>query len=209
MTDNRTIISVYKSRNNLLDILETRGYDTNNYKGFSINEIHSLVSNDLLDMIITNPDTNKKIYIKYYNLDKYIRPNNVHEIVESLFNVEQILTNLDELIIIIKDEPNDTLQKLQRQIYEHDNIFVNLINIERLQFNILKHIYVPPHRVLSNEEKQKIKEKYNIIDDKKFPSISRFDPVSQVYGIRPGELFEIDRSSKTAIVAKYYRICSH
>jgi DNA-directed RNA polymerase subunit H (RpoH/RPB5) len=208
MSDNRNIISVFKSRNNILDILETRGFNVSNYKGFSVNEVHSLVTNNVLDMLLTNEDTGKKVYIKYFNLDKSIRPNNVHEIVESLYNIEQVLEQDDELIIIVKDEPNETLQKLQVSIYEHDNIYINLINIERLQFNILNHSLVPKHTVLSNREKEEIKKKYNIDRDFEFPSISRFDPLSQVLGIRPGELFEIERSSKTAIISKFYRICS-
>jgi DNA-directed RNA polymerase subunit H (RpoH/RPB5) len=208
MSDNRNIISVFKSRNNILDILETRGFNVSNYKGFSVNEVHSLVTNNVLDMLVTNSDTGKKVYIKYFNLDKSIRPSNVHEIVESLFNIEQALELEDELIIIVKDEPNETLQKLQVSIYEHDKIYINLINIERLQFNILNHSLVPKHTVLSDREKEEIKKKYNINRDFEFPSISRFDPLSQVLGIRPGELFEIERSSKTAIKSKFYRICS-
>lgn len=208
MSDNHNIISVFKSRNNILDILQTRGYNIDSYTGFSVNEISSLVSNNLLDMLVTNDTTNKKIYIKYFNLDKSIRPNNVHEIVDSLFNIEQVLSTEDELIIIIKDEPNETLQKLQTSIYTHDNIFVNLINIDRLKFNILNHNLVPKHRVLTSEEKELVKKQYNIENDSEFPTISRFDPVSQVLGIRPKELFEIERASKTAIKTKFYRICS-
>ena len=209
MSENRNIVSVFKSRNNILNILNSRGFNINSYSGFSVNEIHSLVTNDLLDMLVTNEITNKKVYIKYFNLDKSIRPNNVHEIVESLFNIEQILNNTDELIIITKDEPNETLQKLQRSIYAHDNIYVNIINIERLQFNILEHTLVPKHTVIYDVNHiESIKKQYNIINNSEFPTISRFDPVSQVLGIRPGELFEIERSSKTAIKNKFYRICS-
>ena len=206
MSENNNIIMVSKSRDNILDILEARKFNTENYKGFSVNEIHSLLTNDQLDMMV-NSDT-KKIYIKYFNLEKSLRPNNVHEIVDSLFHIEQVLTPNDELIIITKDEPNETLQKLQRSLFEHDKIYINIISIQRLQFNILKHSLVPPHKVISEEEKQLVKKIYNIEKDSEFPSISRFDPVSQVLGIRPGEVFEIERSSKTAIKKKFYRICS-
>ena len=206
MTENNNILMVFKSRNIILDILEKRGYNTENYKGFSLNEITELVKNNLLDMLVENGE--KKVYIKYFNLDKSIRFNNIYEIIESLFNVEQVLSPFDELIIIIKDEPNDTLQKIQRSIYEHDKIFVNLINIERLQFNILNHSLVPEHRVISDEEANNIRNKFGITDDISFPTISRFDPVSQVLGIRPGQIFEIERTSKTAIKSKFYRICS-
>ena len=208
MAENKKILAVYKSRNIILDILKSRGFDTDEYSGFSINEIHTLVVNEQLDLLLNNKkqEKKKKIYIKYY-LNKTIRPVNVHEIIEDLFNIEQILTLKDDLIIIIKDEPNDTLQKLQGSIYEHDKIFVTIININRLQFNILNHSLVPKHKVLTNEEKNQVKEKYNIVNNN-IPGISRFDPVSQVLGIRPTEMVEIERPSKTAITTKFYRICS-
>jgi len=209
MSENKKIIAVHKSREILLDILTRRGYDTAEYTNFNINEIHALVVNKQLDILLNyNKDNiDKKIYIKYY-LDKTIRPSNIHDFIDDIFNIEQILTKKDDLFIIIKDEPNDTLLKLQTSIYAHEKIFVNIINIDRLQFNILDHILVPKHRILTTEEANQIKKKYNITDNNMFPEISRFDPVSQVMGIRPTELFEIERSSKTAITNKFYRICS-
>ena len=37
------------------------------------------------------------------------------------FTIEQVLTSKDDLIIIIKEEPNDTLQKLQKYILKFLN----------------------------------------------------------------------------------------
>ena len=206
MADNTKVLAIHKSREVLLELLKTREFNTEDYSGFSISEIHALFLNKQLDILLTN-DGERKVYIKYY-LDKTIRPSNIHDIIEDLFNIEQILTPKDDLIIVIKDEPNDTLQKLQHSIYAHDNIFITIMNIERLQFNILKHVLVPKHRVLTQDESLEIRKKYNIIDNDSIPSVSRFDPVSQALGIRPGEMFEIERSSKTAITSKFYRICS-
>ena len=59
----------------------------------------------------------------------------------------------------------------------------------------------------AEQEVLKIKERYNIMSDAQFPDISRFDPVAQVIGLRPGQVCEITRSSKTAIETKYYRVC--
>ena len=228
MAENKKIIAVHKSREILLDILKTRGFNTEEYSGFSISEIHAMFANKQLDILLksgTKEETNegtkekekeneeeegkeegKKIYIKYY-LEKTIRPTNVHEIIDDLFNIESILNTNDDLIIIIKDEPNDTLQKLQSYIYEHDKIFVTIINIERLQFNITQHCLVPTHRVLTDLEASEIIKKYNIVDNLNIPGISRFEPISQVLGIRPTQLVEIERSSKTAITSLFYRIC--
>ena len=204
MSENRKINAIYKSREMILEILEKRDYNISDYSGFSVNEIHALYSNQQLDLLVNNK--NKKTYIKYY-LDKPFKVSALHDIIEDLFNIDPILKFEDDLIIIIKDEPNESLQKAQRSIYAHDKIFVTIINIERLQFNILKHKMVPDHIILTDEEKEEIKKKYNINDDKRFPEISRFDPVAQVLCLRPGQLCKIIRPSKTAILSNFYRIC--
>ena len=74
-------------------------------------------------------------------------------------------------------------------------------------YDILDNELVPPHRVISNEEKEELKKKFNIVKDNQFPEISRFDPVSIVFCIRPGQVFEIIRSSPTSLQTKYYRLC--
>lgn len=207
MSENKNIVPIQKSREVLLNILTRRGYDTSEYTGFSLTELHALFMTNQLDILLENPTNNKKSYIKYY-LEKNIKPANVYEFIEDIFNIEQILKLEDDLIIIIKDEPNDTLQKLQSTILVHDKIFVTIINIARLQFNILDHILVPDHKVLLPDDLNAVKERYQIIDNTAFPTISRFDPVAQVLGVRPGEVCEIERTSKTAITTKNYRICS-
>ena len=207
MSENKSVLAIQKSRTVLLDILSTRGYNTDEYKGFSLTEVHALFLNNQLDILLENPIIKKKVYIKYY-LEKTIKPANIHDLIEDLYNIEEILNPIDELMIIIKDEPNDTLEKLQTSIFEHDKYYINIMNIERLQFNILNHSYVPHHKVLNQEEYNMIKLKYDITEDSNFPAISRFDPVAHVLGLRPGELCEITRSSKTAITAKHYRLCS-
>tara|TARA_Y100001980_G_C14550350_1_gene332833 strand:- start:2559 stop:3176 length:618 start_codon:yes stop_codon:yes gene_type:complete len=205
MSNNQKIIDIYKSRNNLLEILSNRGYDISNYDGFSLNQIHTLVNNEQLDMIFKN-DKNT-IYIKYF-IEKMLRPNNIYDIIEDLFNIENLLNINDELIIIIKEKPNDSIIKLQKLIYTQDNIFINIIDINALQYNALKHYLVPKHRPLNEEEKKQIIEKYNIENDN-IPNISRFDAVAKLLGLRPGQYCEIERPSKTSITSLYYRICSN
>ena len=61
---------------------------------------------------------------------------------------------------------------------------------------------------VTEAEKIAVKRRYNIMDDKQFPDLTRFDPVALALGIRPGQVCQIDRPSKTAISAPYYRICN-
>jgi DNA-directed RNA polymerase subunit H len=206
------ISSIYVSRKTILELMDKQEYEVKDYANFSINEVNSMFQNKQLDILLEkkteDPDIKrkKKIYIRYY-LAKSIRPQNIEEIIDDLYNTEEVLTKDDTLYIIIKDDMNETLTNLLKHIWEQDGIFIVIQNIKRLQFNILNHILVPDHRIMSKEEIDVVKKKFNVINDQQFPDISRFDPVAQVIGIRPGQLCEITRPSKTAILAKYYRIC--
>jgi DNA-directed RNA polymerase subunit H len=203
------IAQIYKSRTVLLDLLKEQGYTSSEYEGFSVNEVNTMKTNNQLDMILEKKmgEETRKIYIKYY-LTKALRPNNLQEMIDDLFNVEEVLTKKDTLMIVVKDDINETLTNTLKHIWETDKIFIILQPLKRLQFNILNHCLVPYHRVLSEAEKISVKHKYNIANDSLFPDISRFDPVAQAIGIRPGEICEIIRPSRTAISAPYYRICS-
>jgi len=208
MAASEVSLLIYKSRLNLLNIIKNRGFNTEDYDGFTINEIDALLKSDHLDLLLTSNDKTKKIYIKY-NIEKALRPNNIFDLIEDLYNLDNILNKNDELIIIIKDQPNDTLQKLIQQIWEKDGLFINILNIYRLQYNILEHVLVPPHIILSDEEVIELKDKYNIRNNSELPTISRFSPVSQLIGLRPNQTCKIIRPSKTGIKSEFYRLCIH
>ena len=207
MAQSGHIIQVFKSRQNILALLEAQGYDIDEYKGASINEVHAMFTEKQMDMLVTTKAGKKKAYIKYH-LAKSLRANNIYEYIEDLLNLESILTKDDDLIIIIKDEPNDSLIKILKNIWEQDKIFITVFNIARLQFNILKHELVPKHIVLNDDEIKVFKEKYHITNDKQIPGISRFSPVAQALGMRPLQICKIIRPSRTAINSEFYRICS-
>jgi DNA-directed RNA polymerase subunit H (RpoH/RPB5) len=204
--------AVYKSRSIILEQMQSQGYDVGDYSGFSVNEVNTMKTNNQLDMILEKLDedpttkTKGKIYIRYY-LAKALRPANLQEMIDDLFNIEEVLKKTDTLLIVVKDEVNETLINTLKHIWEQDKIFIIIQSLKRLQFNLLNHVLVPPHRILSIPETIQIRSRYNIMSDAQFPDISRFDPVAQAIGIRPGQVCEIIRPSKTAISAPYYRIC--
>lgn len=204
---------VYQSRRVLLEILKSQNFDTSEHENFSANEINTMKTNNQLDMLLTKKMENEndnelksRIYVKYF-LGKSLRPNNIHEMIEDLFVVEEILKKSDTLMIVVKDEENDTLIEEVIHIWESEQIFIILMPLKRLQYNILKHELVPYHRVLSETEKIEVKSRYNIMNDYDFPELSRFDPVAKAIGIRPNQVCEITRPSKTAISSLYRRIC--
>jgi DNA-directed RNA polymerase subunit H (RpoH/RPB5) len=206
------ISSIYKARQTIIALMRKLDYNVTDYEHFSVNEVNTMFQNKQMDMLLEkskeDPRTGRKnkIYILFY-LAKAIRPANIQEMIDDLFNLEETLTKEDTLLIVAKDEMNDTLMATLKHMWETDKIFIVVQNIKRLQFNIHEHTLVPPHRVISDDERALIKTKYNITDDIQFPDISRFDPVAQAICLRPGQICEITRPSKTAIQSIYYRLC--
>lgn len=147
------------------------------------------------------------MYVKYA-LCKAIRADDLQEMVDDLFLVRQWLNKTtDSLLVIVRTDMNDTLKAAVKHIWETDGINVMVQSIKRLQFNILEHCLQPTFRVLTTEEKNRVKQAYNIVNDEQFPDLSRFDPVVPAIGIRPGEICEIIRPSKTSIIGFNYRLC--
>jgi DNA-directed RNA polymerase subunit H (RpoH/RPB5) len=207
------ISHIYKSRKIVLELMQKQGYNVNDYANFSINEVNSMKQNNQLDMLleksdehVTTENPKNKIYIRYY-LSARPAAKNIQEMIDDLFILTETLKKTDTLFIIIKDDPNETLINELKHIWESEGIFIIVESIKRLQFNILEHILVPPHRVLAESEVIEVMKKYNVVNKTQFPDISRFDPVARVIGLRPGQLCHIIRPSKTAIETNYYRIC--
>jgi DNA-directed RNA polymerase subunit H (RpoH/RPB5) len=201
------ILSLYKSRNTIVELLEYQGYTIDNYMTFSINEIDAMYKNKQLDFLVTHQNNNTKTYIKYFLDSKQIKPNVLDEFIDELFHIETVLTKNDTLLIIVEDEPNDTIITKVKYLYDKMGIFVVLHRITRLQFNILNHNLVPKCEILDDEEVQQLQKTYNITDIKKIPEISRFDPQALAMSLRPGQICKFDRNSATSMNYTYYRIC--
>jgi hypothetical protein len=207
------ILKIYNSRNTILELLESQEFDVSGYSGFSINEIDAMFVNSQLDMLVSNPKNEKKAYIKYYispkQTAKQIKSQNLDEIIEDLFIIDNVLTKKDTLVIIIDDEPNDTIITRMKYLFDNDGIFVVIHNIKRLQFNILNHTLIPQISILEELEVENLKKKYSLKNLSQLPEISRFDPLALAIMMRPNDVAMIIRDSVTALNNAYYRVCVH
>lgn len=214
-TNSSVLISqIYQSRKTVLELMDKQGFDVSGYANFSVSEINAMKQNNQLDMLLESKPQNSgekhsngnKVYVRYY-LAKTIRPPNVQEMIDDLFILTETLKKSDTLYIIIKDNVNETLLNELKHIWERDGIFIVVESIKCLQFNILNHVLVPNHKVMSDSDVNDVMFRFNITDKIQFPDISRFDPVARAIGLRPGQVCNIIRPSKTAITTNYYRIC--
>ena len=93
MSDIRKIISLYKSRTTIIELLTALEYEVDDYAQFSINEVDTMYKNEQMDMLITHKTNGTKVFIRYYVPEKQrqVTKKALEEIIEDLF-VDKVLT---------------------------------------------------------------------------------------------------------------------
>jgi DNA-directed RNA polymerase subunit H len=107
-------------------------------------------------------------------------------------------------IVVVPIAPSATILSIVRQYSDRFQLF----HTGQLQFDIRTHRKVPPHRLLTEEEKKVFVEKYHITKPAdQLPMIDSQDPMAKWIGAKPGDIVEVMRRSETAGATPYYRYC--
>lgn len=73
------------------------------------------------------------------------------------------------------------------------------------KIDVAKHILVPKHTKLSEEEAKKVLEKFNV-GKRQLPMIRPLDPALRGMDAKPGDVIKIERESPTAGKSEFYRV---
>lgn len=109
------------------------------------------------------------------------------------------------LIVVLMVPPSDSIGKIIRSL-SHER--VQVFHIRELQFNITTSKFWMPHRILNEEERKAMFEKYKVFKpEEQLPWISSQDKAARWIGAIPGDVIEITRHSDVAGTNLYYRYC--
>lgn len=197
-----TEISYEKQKNIILEnvvkmLIERRLVHTNNYDKYVSSVIASLKDDDTCDVKVDNPskesnDTYKIVLLTEQKISSATKSSVIGQYLdnESKFNY-----------IIIVGEITSRAQQTLRENYKNIEIFLK----KEMMFNLVESIYVPKHKLLSQEEADKLIKEYGL-QKKELPRIFVTDPVSRYYNAKLGQIFRIIRPSETSGIVHYYRI---
>lgn len=204
---------LYVSRKNLLFYLNNLGYDVTKYDQFNLAELNAMEMNSTPDKceldfkVFKNNDEMKSCTVRYFPKSN-IKPAVLEPLVSDHYdeyNKEDKLNH--KLVVILPNPMNDTLQKSVKMMWKKYKEYVSVLDIVSLQFNILKHSFVPQHIKLNEDEKLMLYERFNITNDSQLPEIGIMDPVAKVLLLCPGEVCKIIRHDKISLRNEFYRIC--
>ena len=198
---------LFRSRIHILEIMKSLGYRTEEYEGFSLLEVDTMASQGMMDLLLERSEpTPKRAFIKYF-INK-ITPTDLNSIIDDLYDINQLLTTNDVLILITNQHISDTLKENIQYLFDHHQKHIIVHDIRYLQFNGLKHRLVPEAHILTDEEKELFKKEYFVNDIKlQLPELDRFDAQAKLICARPGDVVRFKRMSQTAMESVYYRVC--
>lgn len=101
-------------------------------------------------------------------------------------------------ILIVENSPSAVVLNMIRKVADK----IQLFHKKQLIIDISAHRKVPPHRILSSEERTTFLVAYRTTL-KTLPEIDSQDSMAKWIGARPGDIIEILRGSE----APYYRLC--
>ena len=205
-----TINKLVQSRNVLAEILEERGYLSSEINNLSKEEIKLLYLNKQIDFEVFNESENKKLYVKYLITGK-IRNSSLKKFMDDLLEDFEEDENFDpekiEILIILNNNINDSLEKVVDYYYEQKKIYINLFNIESIRKNLSKHSLVPKHIKLKPNEIEELQQQFNLNSIYQLPIINRKDIIAKYIGLQPGGVCKIIRPSITSGEYISWRCC--
>ncbi len=164
-------------------MLQDRGYTLNPSE-------ETILEND--DVVITGNKEDETITV-FYLLKKRMVPL-LKEYIAKM-NLNESDPCHQKYCVVTKHAVNKTFLTLCKQ-FNMENF-----DIQSLGINLTNHILVPQHTLYSQENDAdvcaKIKEKLSLDSWEQLPLISVSDPVARYYAAAIGDIFKIDRYSKT------------
>lgn len=197
--ENRTIVLT-----NLIKMLTNRGLLERDNLEKNINKIkNESAEKSILTIKLDNPDI-------YYPKNDNTKVLYVKMILQKFTNISKNSSIIDFLntyksfpkIIIVKEMPLKTIMNINTSSeFPMSEIF----NEVELMINLVDHILVPKHILLSNEDSEKVIKEYKI-KKKELQKYLNDDLVSRYYNAKVGQIFTIIRSSNTTLESSTHKI---
>ena len=174
-----------------LEILCDRGYVPDEaYSKLNSQELEYLAQKNNLDIVAKDELRKKFICVKFILTEK-VKSAYVKELVGE---IKDKIPNdhTYEMIFVLKNKPNSTLKKLEK---DRDLGDIQIRSCKELQFNITKHVLVPPHIKLVDSEVKALMNTYSIHSKTQLPLILRDDPIVRYYNFKSGDVLKIPTST--------------
>jgi DNA-directed RNA polymerase I, II, and III subunit RPABC1 len=200
---------LYTIYTNLYDMLKDRNYDISKMKMYNtIDEFKKQFKNveepdvSVLKFILSKNDNKDDKISIFWNDDEKI-------------GIRVLKSNMEDMnkkgvkrgILIVKYSMSTFAKKSIDEFNQNQsNMYFETFDYSELMMNITKHVLVPKHIVLTEDEVTALKDKYSLKRITQLPKLHKTDPMTKYFGLMPGNVVKVVRNNP--IGSKYitYRI---
>jgi DNA-directed RNA polymerase subunit H (RpoH/RPB5) len=194
---------------NLKEMLVQRGDDIAMFEEHEVDIDRDEFKND--KNIIEFQTSNTTII---FALTKKLRKNIIDELKLGEININAFIQKYNNKKNIILVFNNDTISMpIMSQLIKYDKLFqknggiLQFFQLKQLMFNPTKHVFVPEHIKLTEEEANDVMQKYMIKSRLHMPVILHTDIIAKWLGLKHGDIVKIKRFNENSGVSFYYRSC--
>ena len=180
MLTNRKLLEEDNLEKNIKKLIEEKS-DDYEYK-IKLDNVGNYYNKDMKELIVKIYNQKVTGLAKGSILDDFMKKN----ITKPKMIIVQDITNKVEDVIINK--------------YSYTEIFVE----KNMLFDIVSHIYVPKHELLTPEEVETVLEEYNM-NKRTIPKILTTDQITKYFNAKIGDVFRIIRPSEITGESIFYR----
>ena len=190
---NNNKVYILNSLKTIIELLHDRKLNMSN---ISVEQFYPFIDANLTRTLFSLKIN--KVRIIYYLPSKIKKKDLLQKLTEDSEEGDTDLT-----ILVLKEKLS---QNNMKELANFNNI--QLYDIKELQYNITKHVLVPKHELITDENEIKnIMEGYSLKNKYQLPHILKSDPMSRYLGLKSGDIVKITKVSPTAGEYIIYRCC--
>jgi DNA-directed RNA polymerase subunit H (RpoH/RPB5) len=217
---------IIRSRQTILDILDTRGYDTSAYRNIAPAQLLTLAETNPRAMDIFVPKrggeadaegeeatapSDRAVVVHMLNerINKRLAGfrRELYEKPADPTGANKI-NPTDDVIVIVNEPYDEKFDKASLESWQQNKARLTFFHIKSIVVNPARHVLVPPHKKLSTKSANEAMERLHVTSKIQLPTIKHFDIQARVLGLVPGDVVEILRPSPTAGIARCLRACT-
>ena len=196
------IEKLFRSRRTILEMLRDRGYVFSNELFIDDKDsFKKLFYSKNLDFRV-DCDGKTPVFIKWM-LNFKIKPNMIKDTIDTIREENFAENSPGKIILVTKAKPNTNISKIFK---EKEFRGTELFWLNTVIFNITKHILVPTHTKMDDEEVIKLLAELYIQNKFHLPIMLKSDPITRYLDLSSGDVCRITRYSPTCGHYYSYRV---
>ncbi|KAL1561305.1 DNA-directed RNA polymerases II and IV subunit 5A [Salvia divinorum] len=185
---------LFRAMKTLLQMLRDRGYVVTDDEiamtkdGFTDKYGHNMKREDLM-LIKAKRDSGQQLYV-FFPDEERVGAKTIRTLISRMND-----DNVPRAILVSQKNLTPFAKKMMKEVAT--KFLLEVFQEAELQVNVHHHELVPPHQVLTAEEKTTLLAKYTV-KETQLPRIQVTDPVARYHGLKAGDVVKILRPSETA-----------